>query len=95
MSHPLNLPLVVTSELPPNTNMDYVDYVNSTSPEAVASMGVRDKDISRYEKFVEIPENPLSVDETDRSKNRYMAYQQWLKTGKLKQQRIGMPSIRV
>lgn len=72
-----------------------MDYVNSTSPEAVANMRARDEDISLYEEFVEIPENPLSVDETDGSKKRYRAYQQWIMTGKLKQQRIGVPSIKV
>lgn len=85
---------MVTTELPPNTSRDFVDYVNSTSPEAVANLKAKDEDICLYEQFVEIPENPLSVDETDGSKKRYRAYQQWIMTGKLKQQRLGMTSIR-
>ncbi|KAL7276473.1 phosphatidylinositol-3,5-bisphosphate 5-phosphatase [Rhizina undulata] len=96
MSHPLNLPLVTTTELPPNPSIDFVEYVNSTSPEAAASLTVKEEDICLYEEVLVVPENALSVDEKDGEKKRYKAYQQWITTGKLKQQRIGgLVGIRV
>lgn len=90
VSHPLNLPLVVTSELPADADPHFLffDYVESRTPEAVAKMEARKEDIILYQEHVIIPDNPLSVDETDGEKKRYKAYQRWIMTGKLKQQRI-------
>ena len=31
ISHPLNLPLVVTADVPPNPNLEFLGYVNSIS----------------------------------------------------------------
>ena len=96
MSHPLNLPLVVTSELPEDADPDFVyfDYVNNTSPEAAAGMTAKAEDVALYDEFVEVPENPLSVDETDREKKRYIAYQRWITTGNFKHLRNYVGSIR-
>ncbi|RPB04274.1 hypothetical protein L873DRAFT_1799772 [Choiromyces venosus 120613-1] len=96
MSHPLTLPLVVTSEPPADADPDsvYFDYVNNTSPEAAAGMTAKAEDVALYDEFVIVPENPLSVDETDRENKRYIAYQRWITTGNFKHLRNYVGSIR-
>ena len=96
MSHPLNLPLVVTLELPEDAGLDFIyfDYVNNTSPEAAAGMTAKAEDVALYDEFVEVPENSLSIDETDREKKRYIAYQRWIITGNFKHLRNYVGSIR-
>ena len=83
MSHPLNLPLVVTSELPEDVDPDFVyfDYVNNTSPEAAAGMAAKAEDVALYDEFVEVPENPLSVDETDRERRSILPIRGGLQPG--------------
>ena len=96
MSHPLNLLLVVTSELPEDADPGFVyfDYANNTSPEAVAGMTAKAEDLALYDEFVEVPENSLSIDETDRQKKKYTAYQRWMTTGNFKHLRNYVGSIR-
>jgi hypothetical protein len=88
ISHPLNLPLVVSTEQPDDVaNLDYIKYVNNMSGEPVGYHqfdDVKDWEISEYDlagfhDFLTVAENPLTVTEEDGEKKRYKAYRQWLK----------------
>ena len=89
INHPQNLPLVVSSEIPVNTNLEFLGYVNSTQPDSVANMHCTEDDIADYTEFLDVGEDPLTVTDADTPKKRYKAYRQWLKGKSLfKQQRI-------
>ncbi len=91
ISHPLNLPLVVSTELPDEiaANLDLVDYINSASGVedwtssagsnfGASSFDVNENDLADYKEFSEVSENPLTVSEEDGDKKRYKAYKKWL-----------------
>lgn len=90
MSHPLNLPLVVSSETNSSEGLSrgFVAYVNSTGPEAVAKLTAKEQDIALYTSNVNVGENPLVVEKEDGEKKRYLAYAQWVVTGRLKRQGV-------
>ena len=89
INHPQNLPLVVSTEVPPNTNLEFSGYITSISPEAVTNMRSTEDDIADYTEFLDVGEEPLTVTDADTPKKRYKAYRQWLKGKSLfKQQRI-------
>ena len=89
IKHPQNLPLVVSTEIPANTNLEFLGYVNSVKPDAVANMHSTEDDIADYTEFLDVGEDPLTVTDADTPKKRYKAYRQWLKGKSLfKQQRI-------
>ncbi|KAL9600389.1 MAG: hypothetical protein Q9219_003239 [cf. Caloplaca sp. 3 TL-2023] len=89
INHPLNLPLVVSNENPPDLKTDFQDYIWSNMPDTVAQMQSADDDITDFNDFIEVGEDPLTVTDADTSKKRYKAYRQWLKGKSLfKQQRI-------
>ncbi|KAI5813000.1 SacI homology domain-containing protein [Pyronema omphalodes] len=81
MSHPLNLPLVVSSE-PKEVVSEFVRYVDTPR----RTLEVAEEDRLVYEEGVRVPENPLLVEEQDGTKPRYMAYGIYLRTGRLKRQ---------
>lgn len=88
ISHPLNLPLVVSTEAPPDPNLEFRTYVDSVSSDAVLNLHSTEEDIADYEEFLDVGEAPLTVIEADTPKKRYKAYRQWLKGKSLfKQQR--------
>lgn len=88
ISHPLNLPLVVTADMPPNPKLEFLGYVNSISADAVNSMHSTDDDLADYAEFLDIGEDPLTVTEADTAKKRYKAYRQWVKGKSLFKQRV-------
>ena len=89
ISHPLNLPLVTTTDIPPNPNADFLVHINSNAPDAMMSMPSNEEDIADYTEFLNVGEDPLTVFEADTPKKRYKAYRQWLKGKSLfKQQRL-------
>lgn len=88
VSHPLNLPLVVSTEIPPNANAELLSYVNSMSVDAVADIYSTEDDLADYAEFLEIGEDPLTVTEADAAKKRYKAYRQWVKGKSLFKQRV-------
>lgn len=89
INHPLNLPLVVSTDDPPNPKSDLQNYIRSNSPETVAQMQCAEDDIADFNEFVDVGDDPLTVTEGDTSKKRYKAYRQWLKGKSLfKQQRV-------
>ena len=89
ISHPLNLPLVTSTAIPPNPNMDFLIHVSSNSPDAVTNLHSNEEDIADYTEFLNVGENPLTVFDADTPKKRYKAYRQWLKGKSLfKQQRL-------
>lgn len=88
ISHPLNLPLVVTADVPPNPNLEFLGYVNSISADAVNSMHSTEDDLADYAAFLDIGEDPLTVTDADTAKKRYKAYRQWVKGKSLFKQRV-------
>src|SRR6201999_2202260 len=48
ITHPLNLPLVVSTETPPNPSLDFLEYVNSTT------LHCSEEDIADYETFLRV-----------------------------------------
>lgn len=89
ISHPLNLPLVISTDAPPSPNIELVNYINSNSLDAVTGMHSTDDDIADYNEFLLVGEEPLTVTDADPAKKRYKAYRQWLKGKSLfKQQRV-------
>lgn len=89
ISHPLNLPLVVSTETPPNPNAEFLSYINSVSDEAISDINATPEDTADYAEFLEVGDDPLTVTEADTSNKRYKAYRQWLKGKSLfKQQRV-------
>lgn len=88
ISHPLNLPLVITADVPPNPNLEFLGYVNSISADAVNSTHTTEDDLADHNEFLDIGENPLTVTEADTAKKRYKAYRQWVKGKSLFKQRV-------
>ncbi|KAF2492027.1 hypothetical protein BU16DRAFT_101477 [Lophium mytilinum] len=88
ISHPLNLPLVVSAETPSASDpiaLDFLEYLSLSAPEqdsadgAGARWDVGEEDVGFYDEFLKVSENPLDVNEDDGGKKRYKAYRQWLK----------------
>lgn len=88
INHPPNLPLVVSTEIPPNPNLEFLSYVNSLSVDAVIDMHSTEDDLADYAEFLEVGEDPLTVTEADFAKKRYKAYRQWVKGKSLFKQRV-------
>ena len=89
ISHPLNLPLVVSSEAPRSLNFEFPAYIDSASSEKVQSLHSAEEDINDYQDYLRVEDDPLTVTEADTPKKRYKAYRQWLKGKSLfKQQRV-------
>ena len=89
ISHPLNLPLVVSTDTPLGPNPEFRAYIDSVSPEMISNLYSTEEDITEYKEFLDIGEDPLTVTEADTPKKRYKAYRQWLKGKSLfKQQRV-------
>lgn len=80
ISHPLNLAPVISSTPEPRV---FVNYVDSTSPEAVADLQPKVEDLKLYEEYVRLPDVVVFDDggssRYDETQNlRYKAYQSWL-----------------
>ena len=89
INHPLNLPLVVSTEIPPNPGMELLGYINSKPLDAIIGMHSTEDDIADYVEFLDVGDEPLTVTDADPPKKRYKAYRQWLKGKSLfKQQRV-------
>jgi len=89
ISHPLNLPLVVSSDLAPSdVSLDFVDYINSGmgdfDGEGGAPWDVTEEEVSDFQDFIDVQdrEDALTVFDEDKDKKRYKAYRQWLVKGK-------------
>ncbi|MCJ1385355.1 phosphatidylinositol-3,5-bisphosphate 5-phosphatase [Xylographa soralifera] len=89
ISHPLNLPLVISSDAPPTPSLDLVDYIQSASVDTLGSLHSTEEDIADFQEFLYVGDDPLTVTDADTPKKRYKAYRQWLKGKSLfKQSRI-------
>ena len=89
ISHPLNLPLVISTNDPPILSLDLINYVHLGTINNLSSSNITDEDMADYVQFLEVGEDPLTVTEVDTPKKRYKAYRQWLKGKSLfKQSRI-------
>lgn len=89
LDHPHNLPLVVSTDTPPHSSLEFTRYLQSVRPETAANMNYSEADLAHYIDFLTVSDAPLTVTEADAPKKRYKAYRQWLK-GKplIKQQRV-------
>jgi hypothetical protein len=91
VSHPLSLPLVVSTDTPPNPSLEFLEYVKGISPETMATIHSTQEDLAEYAEFLNVADNPLTVSKADAPKKRYKAYRRWLKGKPLfKQQRDGV-----
>lgn len=89
IEHPQTVPLVTSTEIPPNANIDFVQYVESNFPDFGNNMQAAEDDVADYVEFLDIDDDALTVLDTDAPKKRYKAYRQWLRGKSLfKQQRV-------
>jgi hypothetical protein len=87
ISHPLNIPLVVSAEEPleDDVNVALLEYVSGINSDQRGNMGlsrdfpISEEDFADYAEFLTIKEDPLDVTEEDLGKKRYKAYRQWLR----------------
>lgn len=95
IAHPLTLPLVTTSDLPSDANIEYVEYVQRNGLALPQSLGdelrweeagtdadvdqIDEQDMRDFMEFVAGREEPLTVTDEDGNKKRYKAYKQWLR----------------
>ncbi|KAF2764896.1 Polyphosphoinositide phosphatase [Teratosphaeria nubilosa] len=87
ISHPLNLPLVVSNELLPDVNLQYLEYIHRAGgsefdeydQDATFADGISEDDLQHFWDFVDEKSDPLTVTEEDGGKKRYKAYRQWLR----------------
>ena len=86
ITHPQNLPLVVSTEQPDDVaNLDYIEYVSNMSDDRgsqfddVKHWEMSEDDLAGFYDFLQVSENPLTVTEEDGEKKRYKAYRQWLR----------------
>jgi len=85
VSHPLNLPLVVTTDIPDDPDSELLSYLNNFTS---AELNSSEEDMADYEEFLRVSDNPLTVTEADAPKKRYKAYRQWLKGKSLFKQQL-------
>lgn len=88
ISHPLTIPLVVSSDVPQNASHDLLSYVNSISSDALSNMCSTQANLEDYNEFLEVGDDPLTVTDADSAKKRYKAYRQWMKGKSLFKQRV-------
>ncbi|KAI9874183.1 MAG: phosphatidylinositol-3,5-bisphosphate 5-phosphatase [Pleopsidium flavum] len=89
VSHPLNLPLVVSTQNPPDPDSELLSYISSVTSAGFSTPYSSEEDMADYAEFLLVSDNPLTVTEADAPKKRYKAYRQWLKGKSLfKQQRV-------
>ena len=90
ISHPLNLPLVISGDITTTPNPEFVKYLGSVSEDILSNFHVTEEDIAEYAEFLDVGEDPLTVTDADGPKKRYKAYKQWLLKGKslFKQSRV-------
>ena len=89
ITHPLNLPLVVSTELPSDANLDYVEYVHKVASTEFDeyddedgygyAAGLGEQDMQHFWEFTGARNEVLTVTEEDLGKKRYKAYKQWLR----------------
>lgn len=84
VTHPLHLPLVVSSQVDQDkveANRDYVDFLEKLNWEDEVLSKWAETSVDDYVDFLETGgrENGLSVEEGDGEKKRYKRYRQWLK----------------
>ena len=89
ISHPLDLPLVVSNEVPMASNLEFLKYVQGARNGSLTDMYSTEEDFASFNEYLHVDENPLTVTEADTPKKRYKAYRQWLKGKSLfKQSRV-------
>lgn len=88
VSHPLNLPLVVTTDIPDGSDSELLSYLNNFTSAELSTLDSSEEDMADYEEFLRVSENPLTVTEADAPKKRYKAYRQWLKGKSLFKQQL-------
>jgi phosphatidylinositol 3,5-bisphosphate 5-phosphatase len=91
VTHPLNLPLVVSTEVEaantPSASdfIDYLDKVKEVDGREMTARAEQSRD--EFADFLEVGDEGLTVLEEDAPKKRYKAYRQWLRGKSLFKQR--------
>ncbi len=92
LDHPQTLTPVVSTDIPPSQALEFAEYLQMTSPDAVSNLRCAEVDLMEFTEYLNVSDNPLEVTEADAPKKRYKAYRQWLKGKSLfKQQRVEQP----
>jgi phosphatidylinositol 3,5-bisphosphate 5-phosphatase len=79
ISHPQNLPLVVSAEIPAGADSEYQEYLHGNWQSDGPVPTGAEEDLAIYAELLEVGENPLTVTEGDAFKKRYKAYRKWLR----------------
>ena len=77
ISHPQNLPLVLSMNDSVSSQPEFLNYLQSDSPDTVGQ--VSSEIVTEYSEYLDVEDEPLTVGEGDAPKKRYKAYRQWLK----------------
>ncbi|TDZ17379.1 Polyphosphoinositide phosphatase [Colletotrichum orbiculare MAFF 240422] len=79
ISHPQNLPLVVSAEMQAENQSEYQPYVQSSWQSEVITSTSTEEDVAVYAELLHVGSDPLTVTEEDSQKKRYKAYRKWLR----------------
>ncbi|KAI0200275.1 SacI homology domain-containing protein [Astrocystis sublimbata] len=90
VSHPQNLPLVISDKPPTDIDSsEYEEYLNGSWQTDGLALNGAEEDIGAYSELLRVNDNPLTVTEEDLTKKRYKAYKKWLRGKSLfKQQTV-------
>ncbi|KFY17567.1 hypothetical protein V492_00548 [Pseudogymnoascus sp. VKM F-4246] len=77
INHPQTLPLVVSTEMPEDIDVEYLDYVSGAWQESNSLSYTLEEDLRDFSDFLTVPDNPLTVTNEDAQKKRYKAYRKW------------------
>ena len=78
--HPQNLPLVVSSDTPVDTDAsEYQDFIAGPWQEEGLMVTGSEEELEIYAHLLKVGENPLTVTDEDTPKKRYKAYRKWLR----------------
>jgi hypothetical protein len=95
INHPLNVPLVVTSEdeitaasAQHESNLDLLEYANKCNVEEAILEVNAEENLADYAEFLTVSEEGLTVVAEDYEKKRYKRYRQWLRGKSLFKQRV-------
>ncbi|ERF74320.1 hypothetical protein EPUS_02007 [Endocarpon pusillum Z07020] len=91
VTHPLNLPLVVSTEVDAEKTpsaSDFIEYLDQVKEVDGVEMSERTEQIrEEFAEFLQVGDEGLTVLEEDAPKKRYKAYRQWLRGKSLFKQR--------
>ncbi|KAI9893150.1 MAG: phosphatidylinositol-3,5-bisphosphate 5-phosphatase [Vezdaea aestivalis] len=78
LNHSLDLPLVLSTDTPPSSYGEYLNYIEAVSVDGLFP-SITAEDESTFRRYLDVKENPLTVTGADAPMKRYKAYKRWLK----------------